>query len=91
MPFMVTKIHVDDYDAWKPDFDEGRSGPRRAARGHRILRNVDDPNELFIQVEFESVEEARAAREQLLSSGALDRVEVRSQPAIADPAEAVTY
>ena len=91
MPFMLTKIHVDDYDAWKPVFDEGRSGPRRSAKGHRILRNVDDPNELFIQVEFESAEHARAAREQLLASGALDRVAVRSEPTITEVAEAVAY
>jgi len=91
MPFMLTKIHVDDYEAWKPRFDEGRNGTRHAARGHRILRNLDDPNELFIQVEFGSEEDARAAREELVSSGVLDRVEVRSQPTLTEVAEAVAY
>lgn len=88
---MLTKIHVDDYDAWKPMFDAGRENVRQAAKGHRILRSVDDPNELFIQVEFASDEDARAAHEALLASGALDRVEVRSHPTITEVAEAVTY
>src|SRR3712207_4007550 len=91
MPFMLTKIHVEDYEAWKPMFGEGRDGTRRAAKGHRILRGVEDPNELFIQVEFESADDARSAREELIASGVLDRVEVRSQPTIAGVAEAVAY
>ncbi|HEX8207717.1 MAG TPA: hypothetical protein VF587_16755 [Solirubrobacteraceae bacterium] len=91
MPFMLTKIHVEDYDAWKPMFDQGRTSVRSAAKGHRILRSVEDPNELFIQVEFDSTDDARAAHDELLASGALDRVEVRSAPTVAEMADAVSY
>ena len=91
MPFMLTKIHVDDYETWKSMFDKGRDSVRQGAAGHRILRNVDDPNELFIQVEFASAEDARDAHERLVASGALERVDVRSRPTLAEVAEAVSY
>ena len=50
MAFMLTRVRVDDYEAWKPVFDADPAGARTAATGHRILRNAEDPNELFVQV-----------------------------------------
>jgi hypothetical protein len=91
MSYMLTRIHVDDYDAWKPMFDSDPAGARKEAKGHRILRSAEDPNELFIQVEFASAEEAAAARERLLSSGVLERVSVTAGPALAEEAETVAY
>jgi hypothetical protein len=87
--YMLTRIHVDDYDAWKPMFDSDPPGARKRAKGHRILRGAEDPNDLFIQVEFDSPEEAGAAREQLLASGVLDRVTLQAGPALAEEAENV--
>jgi hypothetical protein len=91
MSFMLTRIHVDDYDAWKPIFDSDPPGARTAAKGHRILRSAEDPNDLFVQVEFASPEDAHAARERLLASGVLDRVTVKAGPAVAEEAETVAY
>ena len=91
MAFVLTRVRVDDYDAWKPMFDSDPPGARRAATGHRILRSVEDPNELFVQVAFASSDEANVARERLLSSGVLDRVEVRAGPTVAEEAETVEY
>jgi hypothetical protein len=91
MSFMLTRIQVDDYDAWKPIFDSDPPGARSAAKGHRILRSADDPNDLFIQVEFATPQEADAARQRLLASGVLDRVTVKAGPAVADEAETVQY
>jgi hypothetical protein len=88
---MLTRIRVDDYDAWKPTFDSDPAGARKEAKGHRILRSAEDPNEVFIQVEFASPEEAAAARERLVSSGVLERVSVTSGPALAEEAETVAY
>jgi hypothetical protein len=89
--YMLTRIHVDDYDAWKPMFDSDPPGARKQAKGHRILRSADDPNDLFIQVEFASPEEASAARDQLLASGVLERVSLQAGPTLADEAETVAY
>jgi hypothetical protein len=91
MALMLTRIEVDDYDAWKGMFDEDQSGVRENAEGYRIARSVENPNELFIQVEFPSSEEAKSARERLLASGVLERFPGRTGPTIVDVAEKVSY
>lgn len=88
---MLSRIRVDDYEAWKPIFDSDPAGARRAAKGHQVLRGLEDPNEIFIRVEFESEDDATAARERLLASGVLERVNVQSGPTVAVEADAVTY
>jgi hypothetical protein len=91
MAFMLTRIQVDDYDAWKPVFDSDPPGARKAAKGHRILRGWEEPNEVFVQVEFASTDDANAARERLLASGVLDRVTVNAGPTIVEEAETLEY
>ena len=56
MAFILTRINVGDYDRWKPMFDQDTPGARADARGHRIMRNADEPNEVFLLVEFASTE-----------------------------------
>ncbi|HET7450884.1 MAG TPA: hypothetical protein VFJ78_09815 [Gaiellaceae bacterium] len=89
MALILTRINVGDYDAWKPMFDRDLPGARRSASGHRLFRNSDDPNEVFIEVEFDSTEEATAARERLLSSGVLDRFPDKTGPVVVEEAEVV--
>jgi hypothetical protein len=91
MSFVHTRIKVDDYDAWKSMFDSDPPGARKEAKRHRILRNADDPSELLIEVEFESPDKATAARERLLASGVLERVDLQSGPTLIEEAEAVSY
>jgi len=89
MAFVLTRINVGDYDAWKPLFDKDAPGARRSAKGHRVLRSVADPAEVFILVEFASRDEAETARERLLASGVLDRFSDRTGPTVVEVAEAV--
>jgi hypothetical protein len=70
-------------------FDQDLPGARRSATGYRLFRTAEDPNEVFIQVEFASADEAIAARERLLSSGVLDRFPDKTGPTIVEEAEAV--
>lgn len=91
MTFFLTRLRVGDYDAWKPNFDEDGPGARRAAQGHRIFRNADDPGEVFILVEFESADDAREGRERLLTSGILERFADRTDPVVLEEAERVQY
>jgi hypothetical protein len=91
MAFMLTRIKVDDYDAWKARFDSDPADARKAARGHRIMRSAEDPTEIFIQVEFASIEDAAAGRERLLEYGIKDRVTVKAGPTVTEEAEAVAY
>jgi hypothetical protein len=71
--FIITRIHVGDYDAWRPMFDQDRPRAREKAKVQRVLRSVDDPNHVFVFLEFAAVEEAEEARRRLLESGVLDR------------------
>ena len=89
--FVVTRIHVGDYDAWKPMFDKDEPGARHGAKGHRVLRSLDDPNEVFVLVEFSSSDAANAAREKLLAAGVLDRFPDKTPPRVVAEAETVTY
>jgi hypothetical protein len=91
MAFFLTRLKVGDYDAWKPMFDEDGPGARRSAKGHRIFRSVDDPGEVFILVEFDSADDAKAGRARLLASGILDRFPDKTEPAVIEEAETVRY
>jgi hypothetical protein len=89
--FILTRINVGDYDTWKPMFDKDEPGTRQAAKGHRVLRSLDDPNEVFVLVEFASPEGANAAREKLLAAGVLDRFSDKTLPRVVEDTETVTY
>jgi hypothetical protein len=91
MAVMMTRIHVDDFDAWKALFDGDPPGARSAATGHRLFRTAGDPNEVSIAVEFASVADAEEARGKLVASGVLERVQLRVPPTIVELAEAKTY
>jgi hypothetical protein len=91
MAFIVTRINVGNYDLWKTMFDKDEPGARSAAKGHRILRGVENPDEVFIVVEFPSAEDAEAGRERLLASGVLDRFSDRDLPKVVEEAEAIIY
>jgi hypothetical protein len=91
---MLIHFEVDDFDAWKPLFDEDPAGRAESgATSHKVSRAVDNPNEAFIRVEFPSVEQAKAFREKLLASGALERGKMRlkSGPTVAEVVDEHTY
>ncbi len=78
--FIITRIQTGDYDTWRPMFDQDRPQAREKATVQRVLRSVDDPNEVFILLEFASVDDAEEARRRLLDSGVLDRFEDKHGP-----------
>jgi hypothetical protein len=71
--FIITRIQVGDYDTWRTMFDQDRPHAREKAKVQRVFRKLDDPNHVFVFLEFESVEDAEEARQRLLESGVLDR------------------
>ena len=91
MAFMVHHLRVDDFDTWKTFFDADPVGRKQAARGHVMSRGVDDPNEVFTRVEFDSVEDARSFRDRLVASGALDTATVLTAPTVVELVENITY
>jgi hypothetical protein len=78
--FIITRIHVGDYDKWRPMYDQDLPRARERAKVERVFRRVDDPNHVFIFLEFDSVEDAQEGAERLESSGVLDRFEDKHGP-----------
>jgi hypothetical protein len=91
MAALVAVFQTGDYDGWKQMFDSDPAGRKQAASGHRVMRAVDDPNEVFVRVDFDSVDAAKAFRERLMGSGALDNVTVIKEPTVVDLADEATY
>jgi hypothetical protein len=88
---MVGVFRTDDYEDWKRMFDSDPVGRKQVAKGHRVMRSVDDPNEVFLRVDFGSVDEAKAFREQVLASNVLDRLTIVKEPTVVDVADEATY
>jgi hypothetical protein len=78
--FIITRIHVGDYETWRPMFDQDRPRARDDATVQRVFRSADDPNHVFIFLEFRSLEDARTAERRLLDSGVLDRFSDKDGP-----------
>ena len=87
MATIVTRIQVGDYERWRPMFDQDKPRAREKATGIRVLRSVDDPNEVVIQLEFDSTDDALEARERLQTSGVLDRFEDKTGPLVLEVAD----
>ena len=52
---------VVDYARWKQAFDSDPVGRERSGvRRYRVMRAVDDPNDVMIDLEFDTREEAEA-------------------------------
>ncbi len=71
--FIITRIQVGDYDTWRAMYDQDRPRAREKATQQRVFRRVDDPDHVFVFLEFASVEDAREASARLEASGVLDR------------------
>jgi hypothetical protein len=83
--FIITRIQVGDYDRWRPMFDQDRPRAREKARVQRVFRSVDDPNHVFIFLEFDSKTDAEA-RTRLVDSGVLDRFADKHGPNVVEEA-----
>jgi len=90
MAFLVG-VFEGDFDAFKQQFDSDPLGRRQAAKGHTMLRGVDNPNEIFLRVEFESAEEAKTFRDRVLGSDVLQNVTVKVPPTVTEMADQATY
>ena len=67
-------------------FDQDRPLAREKAKVQRVFRDVDDPNHVFVFLEFGSVEEAEEAQRRLVESGVLDRFDDKHGPNIVQEA-----
>jgi hypothetical protein len=84
--FIITQINVGDYDTWRPMFDQDRPHAREKAKLQRVFRMVDDPNHVFVFLEFDSVADAEEARQRLVESGVLGRFDDKEGPNVVQEA-----
>lgn len=91
MTFLLGVFDTGDYDVWKEMFDSDPAGRNQSAKRHRVFRGADNPNEVFVSIEFASADDATSFRERLLASGALDKVTIEMEPTIAELVEEKTY
>ncbi|MGB8005427.1 MAG: hypothetical protein WCF27_14335 [Gaiellaceae bacterium] len=84
--YIITRIQTGDYDRWRPMFDQDRPLAREKATRQQVFRNIDDPNHVFIFLEFDSLTDANEARDRLLESGVLDRFEDKDGPNVLEEA-----
>jgi hypothetical protein len=94
MPILQIEHPVPDFDAWKAAFDSDPVHREQAGvRRYRILRPVDDPRYVLVDLEFDTLGEAEAMRAAL--RGLWGRVEgtVMSDPRtrIVEAVESKTY
>ena len=90
MAFLIG-VFEGDFDAFKQQFDSDVLGRKQAAKGHTMLRGVDNPNEIFLRVEFGSAEEARSFRDKVRGSDVLRNVAVKVPPTVTQVADQATY
>ena len=83
MPYLLVRHKVDDYEGWKPVFDEhGTFREQSGSKGARLWRNANDPNETLILFEWDSMENAQRfansdnLRETMQRSGVADQPDV---------------
>ncbi len=82
--FIITRIQVGDYDTWRRMFDQDHPRAREKATVQRVFRRIDDPNHVFVFLEYGSAEDADEARRRLEESGVLDRFEDRHGPNVVE-------
>lgn len=84
MPYVMFHAKVEDYAKWRTVFD-GNTQMRRDfhSKGGYILQSADDPNELVVFLEWDSLDEARAFIQSDALREALRRSGVAGQPTIA--------
>jgi hypothetical protein len=56
-----------------------------------MLRGVDNPNEIYVRIEFDSADDARAYRDKVRNSDVLQNVTVKVPPTVAEMADQANY
>lgn len=83
MPYFIVRHTVEDYDRWRPFFDEHAQARQAAgAQGGRLFRSADNPNEIVIVWQWDSLDNARRfaasdeLREKMHDAGVVGRPEL---------------
>ncbi|MBV8992155.1 MAG: hypothetical protein JO287_00290 [Pseudonocardiales bacterium] len=87
----IVGVFEGDFDAWKPRFDSDPLGRAQIAKAHTVLRGIDNPNEIFIRIDFESAEDAKSFQDKVRNSDVLQDIDVKIPPTAVEVADQVNY
>ncbi len=60
MAYILIRHNVADYAKWKPVFDENAAARKAGgSKGGHLFRSADNPNEVVVLLEWDSIEKAR--------------------------------
>jgi hypothetical protein len=90
MPFIVGVMEGDS-DAFTQQFLSDPLGRKEVAKGHTLLRSVENPNEVFVRIEFDSVDAARSFAEKVRGSDVLQNFAVKVPPTVVETVDVATY
>jgi heme-degrading monooxygenase HmoA len=83
MTYVLVNHKVEDYDKWKPVYDE--NGAMRKASGSKgafVFRSAEDPNHLVVLTQWEDVESAKNFAESDDLRIAMQKAGVKGQPEV---------
>jgi heme-degrading monooxygenase HmoA len=83
MPYLLVRHTVKDYTKWKPFFDEHQSTREKSgSKGGHLYRNSQNPNELIIVFEWDTLDNAKKfaesadLRDQMEKAGVVGKPDV---------------
>ena len=83
MAYVLVRHKVQDYDSWKPGFDDhGTAREAGGSKGGVVFRNADNTNEVLVLLEWDSVENARSfvqsddLKEKMQEVGVVDQPDI---------------
>jgi len=83
MAHLLVHHKIEDYNKWKPAFDAHSSlRSEGGSQGGKVFRSANDPNELFVLLEWDSVENAQKFVQSDKTKEAMQEAGVVGMPAI---------
>jgi quinol monooxygenase YgiN len=58
--FLVVSFHVGDFDTWRKEFETGREGLSGNSLSTRVMRSLDDGNDVTVVSEWPDRKDAEA-------------------------------
>jgi hypothetical protein len=81
--YRMTIIYcVTDFDRWRTILSDNPAEGRPGLRRRSVFRSLDDPNEVMVEIEFDSAEEAKALLPSVDLRELLDRAGVEVYPPV---------
>ena len=83
MTYVLVIHKVEDYNKWKPVYDEhGAVRKANGSKGAFVFHNANDPNELVVITQWENLEKAKNFTEAEDLKLAMQKGGVKGQPAV---------